>query len=117
MELPVSGPFHSTLMKTAAEGLKLEMEKVTFRSPGVAYYSDIDAVEITDPSMIKDSLVRQLTAPVQWDRVVEAMIRGGLEVFVEVGPGKVLTGLIRKISKDIPLQNAGDVASIKALVG
>lgn len=115
MELPVSGPFHSSLMKPAADGFKLELDKVTFSTPKVAYYSDIDSVQMTDPVKIKESLVRQLMAPVQWIKTIEKMNRDGYSSFVEVGPGKVLTGLIKKISKDSLTTNAGDVESIKVL--
>jgi [acyl-carrier-protein] S-malonyltransferase len=117
MELPVSGPFHSSLMKPAGDGLKAALEGVTFSEPRVAYYSDIDAVEMKDPGQIKDSLVRQLMAPVQWTRVIERMVQDGFSNFVEVGSGKVLSGLIKKIAKDAVVTNAADVASIHALGG
>jgi [acyl-carrier-protein] S-malonyltransferase len=113
MELPVSGPFHSSLMKGAAEGLRLALEQVRVSAPGVAYYSDIDALPMDDPEKIKESLVRQLTAPVQWTRTIERMSADGFTRFVEVGPGKVLGGLIKKIAKDAATANAGDVESIK----
>ena len=115
MELPVSGPFHSSLMKPAADGFKLELDKVTFSAPKIAYYSDIDSVTMIDPAKIKESLVRQLMAPVQWIKTIEKMNQDGFTSFVEVGPGKVLNGLIKKISKDALITNAGDVESIKAL--
>ncbi len=115
MELPVSGPFHSSLMKPAADRFKLELDKVTFSTPKVAYYSDIDSVQMTDPVKIKESLVRQLMAPVQWIKTIEKMTQDGYSSFVEVGPGKVLNGLIKKISKDALITNAGDVESIKVL--
>jgi [acyl-carrier-protein] S-malonyltransferase len=115
MELPVSGPFHSSLMKDAAEGLREALEKVPFSSPKKAYYSDIDAVVMTQVDQIKDSLVRQLMAPVQWVKVIEKMGKDGYLSFVEVGPGKVLSGLIKKISKDAQILNAGDGEGIKLL--
>lgn len=117
MELPVSGPFHSSLMKSAADGLGLELEKTVFSAPRVAYYSDIDAAEMKDPVQIKESLVRQLMAPVQWIKVIQKMNSDGFTRFVEVGPGKVLSGLIGKISKESQVLNAGDVKSIEALGG
>ena len=115
MELPVSGPFHSSLMKQAAEGLRESMGKVPFSMPKTNYYSDIDATVMKDVNQIKESLVRQLMAPVQWIKVIEKMGLDGFDHFVEVGPGKVLNGLIRKISKDAQIFNAGDVATIKIL--
>jgi [acyl-carrier-protein] S-malonyltransferase len=115
MELPVSGPFHSTLMKPAAEGLRGVLEMVDFKPPQVPYYSDIDAVEMKDPTLIRESLVRQLMAPVQWIKVIEKMGSDGFLSYVEVGPGKVLCGLVKKISKDALVTNAGDVESIEAI--
>ena len=115
MELPVSGPFHSSLMKQAAEGLALALEGVSFSPPKTIYYSDIDAVEMKDVNQIKQSLVRQLMAPVQWIKVIEKMGQDDFTSFVEVGPGKVLNGLIKKISKDAQIFNAGDAASIQAV--
>ena len=115
MELPVSGPFHSSLMKQAAEGLKVTLDNISFSTPKTAYYSDIDSTVMKDVNQIKESLVRQLMAPVQWIKVIEKMGSDGFDHFVEVGPGKVLNGLIRKISKDAQIFNAGDEATIKLL--
>lgn len=113
MELPVSGPFHSSLMKPAADGFKEVLASVAFNAPKVTYYSDIDSVVLTDPEKIKDSLVRQLMAPVQWIKTIEKMGQDGYVSFVEVGSGKVLNGLIKKIAKDAVISNAGDMESIK----
>ena len=115
MELPVSGPFHSSLMKQAADGLKLSLGNIRFSEPKKTYYSDIDATVMKDVNQIKESLFRQLMAPVQWIKVIEKMGSDGFDQFVEVGPGKVLNGLIRKISKDAQIFNAGDEANIKIL--
>ena len=115
MELPVSGPFHSSLMGEAAEGLRKALEQVPFSTPQVAYYSDIEAVKMSDPERIKESLVRQLRAPVQWIKTIEKMTRDGYGTYVEVGPGQVLGGLIKKISKDAVVSNAGDVESVKTV--
>jgi [acyl-carrier-protein] S-malonyltransferase len=115
MELPVSGPFHSSLMKPAAENLRSVIEKIKFSEPRVTYYSDIDAVAMGDPVRIAESLVRQLTAPVQWIQVIDRMVRDGITRFVEVGPGKVLSGLIKKISKDAQVLNVGDAVSLESL--
>jgi [acyl-carrier-protein] S-malonyltransferase len=112
MELPVSGPFHSSLMKQAADGLKQAIGLITLSAPKAVYYSDIDAKPLEDPAAIAESLVRQLVAPVQWIKTIEAMGKDGINTFVEVGSGKVLTGLIRKINKDSILYNVGDKASL-----
>jgi [acyl-carrier-protein] S-malonyltransferase len=115
MELPVSGPFHSSLMQKAADAFRLVLEQIPFSTPRVAYYSDIDAVIMTDTNQIKDRLVRQLIAPVQWIKTIEKMTLDGFTSFVEVGPGKVLSGLIKKISKDVLVSNAGDVETIQTV--
>ncbi len=116
MELPVSGPFHSSLMKQAADGLGQVLEKMNFSTPQVTYYSDIDAVIMSDVTLIKESLVRQLMAPVQWIKTIEKMTEDGFTSYVEVGPGKVLNGLIKKISKDSITSNAGDMESIQSVI-
>jgi [acyl-carrier-protein] S-malonyltransferase len=115
MELPVSGPFHSSLMKPAADGLRQALEKISFSSPKVPYYSDIDSQIMNDPAQIKESLVRQLMAPVQWTKTIQKMTGDGFGRFVEVGSGKVLCGLIQKISKEAVVANAGDGATIQAV--
>ncbi|HVZ81788.1 MAG TPA: ACP S-malonyltransferase [bacterium] len=115
MELPVSGPFHSSLMRPAADGLRSELEKVQFSKPLVPYYSDIDSFILDDPERIKESLVRQLMAPVQWTKTIQKMSEDGFDRFIEVGSGKVLSGLIQKINKEAMVANAGDPASIQTV--
>src|SRR5215472_17082018 len=100
-------------MKPAADKFLQALEQVTFSAPQVTYYSDIEPVEMKDPAQIKESLVRQLMAPVQWIKTIEKMGQDGYASFVEVGSGKVLNGLVKKISKDAVITNAGDVESIK----
>jgi len=115
MELPVSGPFHSSLMGDAAKGLGEALANIAFSAPSVPYYSDIDAQVLSDPAKIKDSLVRQLVAPVQWTRTIGKMGSDGFKDFVEVGSGKVLNGLIKKISPEAILSNAGDPESVAGI--
>jgi len=117
MVLPVSGPFHSSLMQPAAEEFEKVLSAIVFKEPKVSYFSDIDAVPIMDPREIRESLVRQLVAPVQWIKTAEALSAWGIRTFVEVGPGKVLCGLIGKILREARVQNAGDPASLKTLIG
>jgi [acyl-carrier-protein] S-malonyltransferase len=112
MELQVSGPFHSSLMKQATEGLEKALQTVKLSAPQITYYSDIDAVPMSDPIEIGKSLVRQLIAPVQWMRVIEAMSRDGIGNFVEVGSGKVLSGLIKKIDPGAVVFNVGNTQSL-----
>ena len=117
MVLPVSGPFHSSLMKPAAEEYRKTLSAVVFNEPKVTYLSDIEAVELKDPLVIRESLVRQLVSPVQWIKVMEAFSVSGILSFVEVGPGKVLCGLIGKILGEAQVQNAGDPTSLHTLIG
>ena len=112
MELPVSGPFHSSLMKSAADGLREALTHVQFQKPILAYYSDTESVKMENPMVIRESLVRQLVSPVQWTATVRAMASDGVDSFVEVGPGKVLTGLIKKIHPGAVVGTAGDASSI-----
>jgi [acyl-carrier-protein] S-malonyltransferase len=116
MTLSVSGPFHSSLMKAAAEGLKRALEPVEFSTPQVPYYSDIDAVTLADAGGIKESLSRQLVSPVQWIKTIEKMSSDGFACFVEVGPGRVLNGLIMKIAPGAQILNAGDATTIKEVL-
>jgi len=115
MELPVSGPFHSSLMKPAAEAFRSVLQKTPFAVPQVTYYSDLDGAVLKDPDAIRESLVRQLTSPVQWTTVIRKMAGDGIGVFVEVGSGKVLSGLIKKIAETAVILNVGDAATAAAL--
>jgi [acyl-carrier-protein] S-malonyltransferase len=115
MELPVSGPFHSSLMGEAAKGLGQALAGIAFSAPSVPYYSDIDAQVLSDPAKIKESLVRQLVAPVQWIKTIGKMGSDGFGDFVEVGSGKVLNGLIKKIAPEAILANAGDSESVAGI--
>lgn len=97
MLLPVGGAFHSPLMKPAEEELAKAIETTTFNEPKCPVYQNVTATAVTDPSAIKQNLIKQLTAPVKWTQSVQQMIADGAEEFIEVGPGKVLQGLVKKI--------------------
>ncbi|MBK4716371.1 MULTISPECIES: ACP S-malonyltransferase [Tenebrionibacter/Tenebrionicola group] len=97
LPLPVSVPSHCALMKPAAEKLSVEMEKVTFNAPQIPVVNNVDVKCETDATAIRDALARQLYSPVQWTRSVEFMASQGIEQLYEVGPGKVLTGLTKRI--------------------
>ncbi len=99
--LPVGGAFHSPLMKLAEEELIGAIEKATFYAPTCAVYQNIVAKAVIEPSEIKQNLIRQLTGPVKWTQSIQAMVADGATRFTEVGPGKVLQGLVQKISKDV----------------
>ena len=113
MPLPVSAPFHSSLMRPAAERLKGYLEKVAVASPKIAVVNNVDVKTETDPAKIKDALVRQAASPVRWVETIQAMIGMGATHIVECGPGKVLSGLTRRIAKDLPSFALADRASLE----
>jgi len=96
MRLPVSGAFHSPLMEPASEGLREALEAVTFKDARIPVVSNVSAEPVTSADAIRDSLVRQLMAPVLWEASMRTLLDAGHTRFVEVGPGKVLQGLLRK---------------------
>ena len=104
LPLPVSGAFHSPLMEPAREALALAIEKAGFRTPSCPIYQNVTALPTTDPAVIKDNLLRQLTSPVRWTATVRNMIADGAGIFTEIGPGSVLQGLVRRIAGDATLQ-------------
>ena len=98
--LPVGGGFHSPMMEPARTELAAAIEATTFNQPSCPVYQNVPAHAVSDPEVIKNNLIVQLTAPVKWTQSVQQMIADGATSFTEVGPGKVLTGLIKKIDKD-----------------
>lgn len=104
--LPVGGAFHSPLMEPARIELEAAITATTFNLPVCPVYQNVTAAAVTDPNQIKKNLVAQLTAPVKWTQTVQQMIADGAKTFVEVGPGKVLQGLVKKVNKEV------DAASI-----
>lgn len=101
LRLPVGGAFHSPLMEPARQELAAAIEATEFSTPRVPVYQNVDAKPHTDPAEIKANLVAQLTAPVRWTRSVQNMIADGATEFIEVGPGKVLRGLVGKIDRSV----------------
>lgn len=97
--LPVGGAFHSPLMEPAQTELAEAIESVTFNSPICPVYQNVPTTAILDPEEIKTNMIAQLTAPVKWTQSVENMLKDGARTFIEVGPGKVLQGLVRKIDQ------------------
>lgn len=110
--LPVSAPFHSRLMDPAAAKLKVELDKVTLSDAQIPVVANVNGQILTEASAIKDSLVKQAASPVLWEDCVATMVNFGVQAFVEVGPGKVLTGFTKKINKEMQLANVEDVASL-----
>lgn len=111
--LQVSGAFHSPLMQPAATGLAEIIAKTSFMAPRIPVIANVDALPVITVDRIKTELVNQLNSGVQWQRSIEYMIGQGVGTFVEIGPGKVLSGLIKRINKDVNVLNAGDVASVR----
>ncbi|MFF2907704.1 ACP S-malonyltransferase [Paenibacillus sp. NPDC057934] len=109
--LEVSGPFHSSLMKEAAERLAAELKNITFNAPSVPVVVNVTAAPVSDPEEIRELLVRQVYSPVLWQDSVERMISEGVDTFVEIGSGSVLTGLIRKIDKSVKFVNINSLES------
>lgn len=99
--LPVGGAFHSPLMEPAREELAQAIENTTFKTPACPVYQNVVAKAVTNPEEIKSNLIAQLTAPVKWTQSIQAMIADGGTEFIEVGPGKVLQGLMRKIDRNV----------------
>ncbi|WP_081212002.1 ACP S-malonyltransferase [Salegentibacter sediminis] len=106
MILPVGGAFHSPLMEPARKELAAAIENMTFRKPSCPVYQNVSTFAVTDPEEIKKNLVFQLTAPVKWTQSVQNMIKDGATEFIEVGPGKVLQGLVKKIDRSMNVSSA-----------
>ncbi|QOR75151.1 MAG: ACP S-malonyltransferase [Thermoflavifilum sp.] len=99
--LPVSGAFHSPLMEPAREKLQKAIAAVEFHTPSCPVYQNVSATATTDPALIREQLIAQLTSPVRWTQTIRMMIADGARDFTEVGPGKVLSGLIQKIDSSV----------------
>ncbi|APS37566.1 ACP S-malonyltransferase [Salegentibacter sp. T436] len=106
MILPVGGAFHSPLMEPARKELAAAIENTTFNTPTCPIYQNVSTFAVTDPEEIKKNLVFQLTAPVKWTQSVQNMIKDGATNFTEVGPGKVLQGLVKKIDRQMETASA-----------
>ena len=104
--LPVGGAFHSPLMEPAREKLANAIASVSFHNPSCPIYQNVNAQATMDPAIIKQNLLLQLTAPVRWTQTMENMNKLGLTEVVEVGPGKVLQGLFKKINRDLLVSSA-----------
>ena len=105
LKLPVGGAFHSPLMEPAREELAQAISATPFHRPVCPIYQNVVAKAVIDPEKIKQNLIDQLTGPVRWTQTIESMVHDGATTFTEVGPGKVLQGLISKINKTIPVES------------
>lgn len=114
LPLPVSAPSHCELMKPAAERLAALLAGLTLKAPAVAVVNNVDVASPNEPGQILDALVRQLYLPVRWTEIIETLSAQGIRQFVEVGPGKVLGGLIKRINKEAECLAVNDSASVDA---
>ncbi|KHF30851.1 Malonyl CoA-acyl carrier protein transacylase [Anoxybacillus sp. BCO1] len=114
--LEVSGPFHSVLMKPAAEQFSSVLDTLSFQESAVPVISNVTAEPMTNPTEIKQRLVEQLYSPVRWEQSVQTMIDLGVHTFIEIGPGKVLSGLVKKINRHVNVYSIFDEASFIATV-
>ena len=110
--LPVSAPFHCSLMKKAAENMEDKIKNTNFSKPKPSIISNVTAKEETDVNKIKPLLVDQITSKVRWRESVEYMIKKGVVDFLEIGPGKVLSGLVKKMNKDFKISNINSIEDI-----
>lgn len=111
--LPVSAPFHCSLMKKAAENMKEKIESTNFLQPKPNIISNVTAKEEVDVNKIKPLLIDQITSRVRWRESIDFMIKQGVTSFIEIGPGKVLSGLVKKINKDVKISNINSIEDIK----
>jgi [acyl-carrier-protein] S-malonyltransferase len=114
--LPVSAPFHCALMQPAQDRLAQDLRAVRFSTPAVPIATNVDAKLIQDSEQAREALIRQVTGAVQWVRSIEALIAAGVQTFVEVGPGKVLTGLLRQIDRSKTGLNVENEESLQKTV-
>ena len=115
LPLAVSVPSHCALMKPAADQLSVSLESITLKAPVVAVLNNVDVKAETDAVAIRNALVRQLYSPVRWTETVERMAQNGVEVLIEVGPGKVLNGLTKRIVDSLQAVSVNDVKSLNSV--
>ncbi len=116
LPLVVSGPFHSRLMEPAAGKLRTVLDSISIKKAEIPVIANVSASEMTEPDDIKEKLIRQLSSPVLWEDSVQKMIELGVDTFIEIGPGKVLSGLIKKIDRSVETYSVSDEESFTAAV-
>jgi len=112
--LPVSAPFHCSLMQPAADALKLRLAEVNFAAPQIPVINNVDAAQLADPEAIRDALVRQAASPVRWVETMQAMQAAGVTHVFECGPGKVLSGLVKRCVESLNGAAMNDLAGVDA---
>ncbi|WP_438350103.1 ACP S-malonyltransferase [Paenibacillus sp. FA6] len=113
ISLVVSGPFHSSMMKVAAEQLEVELNSISFQEPKISVVANVTAEIVTSGDDIRQLLVEQVYSPVLWEDSIRYLIAQGVDTFIEIGPGSVLTGLIKKIDKTVKLININSLESLE----
>lgn len=114
--LNVSGPFHSELLKNAGAQLAEELRCVNVKKPLIPYVCNVDADYVTEASRVKELLAMQVSSPVRWQQSVELMIKDGVDTFIEIGPGKTLSGFMRKIDKSVRTFNIETTEDLKKVM-
>lgn len=114
--LPVSAPFHCSMLREAGEKLARELENVEVHDMQIPLVTNVTADYLSDKSQIKKTLIKQVSSSVRWEESIRRMIADGVDTFVEVGPGKALCGFIKKIDRNVKAYNAEDMASITAAI-
>jgi [acyl-carrier-protein] S-malonyltransferase len=114
--LPVSAPFHSALMMPAQEKLEKDLKAVKFADPHVPVVTNVDADTIKKGEEAREALIRQVSMPVRWEESMRLLLDEGVNTFIEVGPGRVLTGIMRQIERSVTTLNVEDEKSLQATV-
>ena len=113
LELKTSGPFHTEKLKDASIELKKELEKIELSTPKVKVIKNIDAIPYKENENMKEILSKHVMSPVKFSDSIKYMLDNGIDTFVEIGPGKVLTSLVKKINKEVKCINISDVNSLE----
>lgn len=114
--LKVSGPFHSALLSGAGEKLAAELEGVKVKDPIIPYFCNVEAVPVTEASRVKELLAKQVSGTVRWRESMLRMLADGVDTFIEIGPGKTLTGFLRKTDKEAKVMNIETVADMQKVL-
>lgn len=110
IRLNVSGPFHTSLLKSASDKLAMELENITINTPNVDVFTNLTGEKVEN---IKDTLIKQVMSPVKWEQTIKNLINLGVDTFIELGPGKTLSSFVKKVSKEVNVYNVEDLSSLE----